>query len=296
MRLATFVAGGQDCLGLVRDGQITDVTAAIPNMMAFVQSGLEGRRIVEVAAARGPRIPIGEVQLRAPFPRPVKNILCLGLNYQDHVGESERAGYIPPTSPKTPLWFTKAVTSVCGPFDDIVIDPALSTKYDWEVELAVVIGKSGRDVPKERAFDMVFGYTAFNDFSVRDVQLRGTSPQWFLGKSYDHASPMGPWIVTADEIGTPPRLDLSCRVNGIEKQRSNTERFIFDIPAVIADITRLMTLEVGDIIATGTPAGVGISAEPPQFLSPGDILETEIAGIGTMRNRIVETAIRSARL
>ena len=287
MRLATFDERGIPRIGVVLDGEVADVTSVAPTMLAFVEGGAAAQERVRRAAETAPRRRLDQVKLLAPFPRPIKNILCLGLNYKDHVGESASAGFAAAALPKNPIWFTKAVTSVCGPYDDIVIDPAISAQYDWEVELAVVIGRSGRHISRERAFDHVHSYTVFNDFSVRDVQLRGSSAQWFLGKSYDNGSPMGPWLVTADEVAVPPKLQVTCRVNGVVKQDSNTELMIFDIPTAIADISRLMTLEPGDIIATGTPSGVGVAATPPEFLKPGDIMETEVEGIGVLRNRIV---------
>jgi 2-keto-4-pentenoate hydratase/2-oxohepta-3-ene-1,7-dioic acid hydratase in catechol pathway len=288
VRLASFSERGVARIGLVLDGEVADVTSVVPTMLAFVEGGTPIQDRVREAAKAAPRHRLGLVKLLAPFPRPIKNILCLGLNYKDHVGESARAGFAAAALPQNPIWFTKAVTSICGPYDDIVIDSAISTQYDWEVELAVVIGKSGRHISRERALDHVHSYTVFNDFSVRDVQLRGSSAQWFLGKSYDKGSPMGPWLVTADEVATPPRLQVACRVNGVVKQNSNTELLIFDIPTAIADISKLMTLEPGDIIATGTPSGVGVSAKPPEFLKSGDIMETEIEGLGVLRNRIVD--------
>ena len=288
MRLASFDERGIPRIGVVLDGEIADVTSVVPSMLAFVEGGVAIQDRVRRATQSAPRHRLDQVKLLAPFPRPIKNILCLGLNYKDHVGESAKAGFAAAALPKNPIWFTKAVTSVCGPYDDIVIDPAVSAQYDWEVELAVVIGKAGRHISKERAFDHVHSYTVFNDFSVRDVQLRGSSAQWFLGKSYDKGSPMGPWLVTADEIAQPPELQVTCRVNGVVKQDSNTALLIFDIPTAIADISMLMTLEPGDIIATGTPSGVGVSATPPEFLKRGDIMETEVEGIGVLRNRMVD--------
>ena len=226
--------------------------------------------------------------LLAPIPRPLKNIFCTGLNYSEHITEGADHTGADLQRPKYPVWFTKSSGSVCGPYDDITIEPRISTAYDWEVELAVVIGKAGRHVPRDKAYEHVHSYTVFNDFSVRDIQFRhGPPPQWFKGKSWDGGSPMGPWLVTPDELGDPRALRVVCRVNGVVKQDSHTSLMIFDIPALIADITEVLTLEPGDIISTGTPSGVGFARTPPEFLRDGDVMETEVEKIGVLRNRIV---------
>ncbi len=289
MRLATFAHQGGQRVGVVLKDEIADVTAVAPSMIALVEGGAAALDRVRGTMDKAPRVELDRVKLLAPFPRPIKNILCLGLNYKEHVAEGVRAGVrVDDNAPKYPVWFTKAVTSVCGPYDDIVIEPAVSTMYDWEVELMVVIGKTGRHISRERAFDHVHSYTVFNDFSVRDIQRRhGPPPQWFKGKSFDKASPMGPWLVTAEELGTPPKVRITCRVNGVTKQESSTELMMFDIPAAIADISEVITLEPGDVIATGTPAGVGFARTPPEFLKAGDVMETEIERIGVLRNKIV---------
>lgn len=256
-------------------------------MISLVQAGAAGLEEARKAAdSATTKLSLSDVTLLSPFPRPMKNILCLGLNYREHVAEGARAGVRDSgDAPKYPVWFTKAVTSVCGPYDDIRLDLDASDKYDWEVELAVVIGKEGRGIPKERAYEYVHSYTVFNDFSVRDWQRR--HGQWFKGKSFDHGSPMGPWLITPDELGDPANLQVTCRVNGEVKQDANTSEMIFDIPTSIADISQGMTLEPGDIISTGTPSGVGFARTPPEFLKAGDLMETEVERIGVLRNRIV---------
>jgi 2-keto-4-pentenoate hydratase/2-oxohepta-3-ene-1,7-dioic acid hydratase in catechol pathway len=261
----------------------------VPSMLALVEGGAEALTSVQAAADKAnERLALAQVRLLAPFPRPRKNILCLGVNYRAHGEEALRAlaphrTYEPP---KHPVWFTKAVTSVCGPYEDVELDPGLSQKYDWEAELAVVIGREGRHIPKERALEYVHSYTVFNDFSVRDFQL-DHGGQWFMGKSLDGASPMGPWLVTPDELGDAGKLRISCRVNGVTKQDANTAELIFDVPTVIADISQILSLEPGDVISTGTPAGVALGRNPPEWLKPGDVMETEIERIGTLRNRMV---------
>lgn len=230
-------------------------------------------------------VPLASVRLLAPIPRPRKNILCLGLNYADHAAESSAARGRELAVPEHLVVFTKAVTSVTGHDADIPYDSTVTTQLDWEVELAVVIGLSGRRIPEDHAMHHVFGYTVINDLSARDLQFR--HKQFFLGKSLDGSCPMGPWIVTADEVPDPQDLDLRCWVNGQLKQQGNTRQQIFTIAATIAALSRGMSLEAGDVIATGTPAGVGFARTPPEFLQHGDIVECEVAGVGRLRNRIV---------
>jgi 2-keto-4-pentenoate hydratase/2-oxohepta-3-ene-1,7-dioic acid hydratase in catechol pathway len=289
MKFATFKIGGSQGLGVVLGDEIADVTDAAPTMMALIKGGPKATERIQGLMNKAQRYRLDQINLLAPIPRPNKNILCLALNYKDHISEGMKAGTRDTDdAPKYPVWFTKAVTSVCGPFDDIIIEPAVSVQYDWEVELAVVIGKKGRHIPQEKAFDYVHSYTVLNDFSVRDIQRRhGPPPQWFKGKSFDKASPMGPWLVTADELGSPPNVQLRCSINGVLKQNAHTAQMIFDIPTLISDISEVMTLEPGDIISTGTPSGVGYARKPPEFLKNGDLMETEIEGVGTLRNRIV---------
>jgi 2-keto-4-pentenoate hydratase/2-oxohepta-3-ene-1,7-dioic acid hydratase in catechol pathway len=287
MRLATFEHLGQQYVGVVDGQQIVDVTSVAPSLVALVQGGAEALTAAKAAAAKGAKLALGQVCLVAPFPRPPKNILCLGVNYRAHGEEAARAGARPTAEPpKHPIWFTKAVTSVCGPHDDIELNLSLSQKYDWEAELAVVIGREGRHIPRDRALDYVHSYTVFNDFSVRDFQL-DHGGQWFMGKSLDRASPMGPWLVTPDELGDAGKLRICCRINGVTKQDANTSELIFDVTSVIADISQILTLEPGDVISTGTPAGVALGRNPPEWLKPGDVMETEIERIGTLRNRMV---------
>jgi 2-keto-4-pentenoate hydratase/2-oxohepta-3-ene-1,7-dioic acid hydratase in catechol pathway len=232
------------------------------------------------------RVAMSGLSLLAPIPRPRKNIICLGLNYLGHAQESQRAKGQEVKLLEHPVVFTKNVTAVTAPYADIPLDARVSEQMDWEVELAVVIGKPARRVPESDALDHVFGYTVVNDISARDIQFR--HQQFFLGKSLDHSCPMGPWIVTADELADAQNLDIACRVNGAIKQAANTREQLFGIARTISILSQSMPLEPGDVIATGTPEGVGFARKPPEFLRPGDVLESEIAGIGTLRNRIVE--------
>ncbi|MBI5033047.1 MAG: fumarylacetoacetate hydrolase family protein [Chloroflexi bacterium] len=245
-------------------------------MLTLIEQGVAGMH-----AARE-SIPLHQVKLLAPIPRPRKNIFALGRNYAEHAKESAaaRGEKVGP-----PVVFTKAPTTVNAPFGEIVVDPTLSVQVDWEVELAVIIGKRARKVSQSDALSYVFGYTVLNDVTARDLQNR--TSQFFVGKSIDGYCPMGPWIVTADEIPNPQNLNLKCSVNGVLKQEGNTNDMIYTVAFVIEDLSRMMTLEPGDIITTGTPAGVGFARKPPEFLKPGDVLESQVEKIGTMRNPII---------
>ena len=290
MKLVTYRHQGQQRIGVVVNDQVADVSSVAPDMNAFIAGGQAALAGARRLAETGQKTPLSQVELLAPIPRPLKNIFCLGLNYKEHVAEGAAAGVrATADAPEYPVWFTKAPTVVVGPYDEIVIEPQVSTQYDWEAELAVVIGRPARHVTRESALEYVHSYTIFNDFTVRDIQRRhGPPPQWFKGKSWDRGSPMGPWLVTPDELGDAETLRIACRVNGDTKQDSNTGLMIFNIATQIADITEVLTLEPGDIISTGTPPGVGFARKPPEFLKKGDLMETEIEKIGVLRNRIVE--------
>jgi 2-keto-4-pentenoate hydratase/2-oxohepta-3-ene-1,7-dioic acid hydratase in catechol pathway len=225
-------------------------------------------------------LPVGSVRLLAPVDPP-RNVFCMGLNYLAHVEES-------PTRqvPKEPVWFTKATTSIVGPEEDVVVDPALTSQLDWEVELAVVLRRGGRRIPASRALDHVLGYTVLNDLSARDVQF-ARGGQWFYGKSLDGLCPVGPVLVTSEEIPDPQDLELWLRVNGQVRQHGFTRDMIFSVAQAIEDLSRGITLLAGDVIATGTPAGMGFGQNPPVFLRHGDVVEAEISRIGVLRNRIV---------
>lgn len=257
---------------------IEQYATARESLQAIIQAAEQGK-LSEASYA------LQDVALAAPIPRPRKNIMCLAVNYTEHAKETAALrdhGGEPPTQP---VMFTKAPTTVNSPYGEIAIDPAVSSKIDWEVELGVILGKAGKNIREDDAMPYVFGYTVLNDVTARDLQSR--HKQFFKGKSLDGSCPMGPWIVTADEISDPHNLALRLRVNGEVKQDGNTKQMIFSIPDMIATLSAGMTLEAGDIIATGTPSGVGFSRVPPEFLQPGDIMESEIEGIGTLRNPIV---------
>src|SRR5215211_3645263 len=300
MRLVTYQRPGEARLGAIVGDRVVDLAGlaqaqgqSLPSdMLAFIDAGPEAwERAKKLLAAggqwpNGVSFPTGEVKLLAPIQRPRKNVICLGLNYAEHVAEGSRAMNLQRDLPKEPVYFTKPPTSVTGPDAPVYHDESVSTKMDWEAELAVVMGRGGKKIPKDRALEYVFGYTCFNDVSARDLQ-RARGGQWHLGKSLDTYGPMGPWIVTADEIPDPQVLDIACRVNGETKQSSNTRNMIFDVATCISDWSQGITFEPGDIIATGTPDGVGFARTPAEFMKPGDTVEIEIERIGVLRNPIV---------
>lgn len=229
-----------------------------------------------------------EVTLLAPIQKPRKNIIGIGLNYTEHVAESARTLDTTGKLPQKPIIFSKPPTTVTGTNTEIIKNTKLTSQLDWEVELAVVIGKHGKYVPKADALDYVFGYTVINDISARDCRREG---QWIVSKGQDTFAPMGPILVTKDEIENPHNLNLSLKVNGIEKQNSNTKFMLFNINDLIEDLSIVFTLEPGDIIATGTPAGVGAGRDPQEWLHHGDVVEASVEGIGTISNIVREVSL-----
>lgn len=282
MRLATFEFQSRVRIGAVSADSIVPLDGLAPDMLTLVEHSpralIDARSMVEAGSAR---LPLAQVRLLAPIPRPRKNIFAIGRNYAEHAKESAAARGEQVTPP---IFFTKAPTSVSGPFDSILVDPAVSVEVDWEVELAVIVGRRARKITRQEAPAYVFGYSVLNDVSARDVQHQ--TSQFFIGKSIDGYCPMGPWIVTADEIADPQNLTLRCRVNGQVKQEGNTGSMLYSIATILEELSRTLTLEPGDIIATGTPAGVGFARKPPEYLKPGDVLESEVEGIGVLRNPV----------
>jgi 2-keto-4-pentenoate hydratase/2-oxohepta-3-ene-1,7-dioic acid hydratase in catechol pathway len=310
MKLASFstTAIPKIRIGIVQDNEIIDVDLAaralnmIPHeqMLDLLDHYGQGMRelnaILDKAGDRrfsevktfteiGAVHNLSDIQLAAPIPRPRKNIMCLGWNFAEHAKETAIIRGQETKAPEYPVFFTKAPTTVNSPHGNIIIDPQVSVEIDWEVELAVIIGNGGKNISEEDALSHVFGYTVLNDVTARDLQSR--HKQFFKGKSIDGYCPMGPWIVTADEIKDPQQLVVRLRVNGITKQEGNTSMMIFPIRIIIASLSKGMTLEPGDIIATGTPSGVGFARNPPEFLKAGDVMETEVEGIGILRNVVV---------
>jgi 2-keto-4-pentenoate hydratase/2-oxohepta-3-ene-1,7-dioic acid hydratase in catechol pathway len=226
-----------------------------------------------------------EITLLAPIQKPRKNIIGIGLNYTEHVAESARTLDTTGKLPQKPIIFSKPPTTVTGPNTAVLLNPKLTQQLDYEVELAVVISKRGKYVAPENALDYVFGYTIINDISARDCRREG---QWIVSKGQDTFAPMGPYLVTKDEIAQPHNLNLSLKLNGVEKQNSNTKLLLFNINALIEDLSTVFTLEAGDIIATGTPAGVGAGRNPQEWMKDGDVMECYVEGIGTIVNTIRE--------
>jgi 2-keto-4-pentenoate hydratase/2-oxohepta-3-ene-1,7-dioic acid hydratase in catechol pathway len=295
MKLVTFspLPSGDPRPGLVvGDKRIVDIPAALgsdadtSSMLGIIRAGetmLARLRELEKKAPAA-ALALADVRLHAPIPRPAKNVFCVGWNYLEHFEEGAKKLQENRELPKWPVFFSKATTAVTGPFDTIPYDAKISTSLDWEVELGMIIGTPGKNITEGDAMRHVFGYTVVNDVTWRDLQRRHGG-QWHKGKSLDGTCPMGPWIVTADSID-PNDLRVTCRVNGVAKQDSSTKFLYFKLPRLIVDLSMGQTLEAGDIISTGTPEGVGFARTPPEFMKPGDLLETEIEGIGTMRNPI----------
>jgi len=278
MRYLTFSAPGETAprLGILEGDRV----ATLPGtLIDLIRAGGAATGLKASGYHR-----VDEIRWHAPIPRPSKNVFCVGRNYLTHIEEGARARGVEVKIPAAPVFFTKAPTAVTGPFDDIPWDRSVTQQVDWEAELGVVIGKTGRNIPKAAALDHVFGYTVINDVTARDVQNRHF--QFFKGKTLDGFCPIGPVVVTPDEFGQPHGKHLSLKVNGVLKQNGNTRDMIFAVDAIIASLSHGMTLEAGDIIACGTPDGCGFGRTPPEFLQDGDIMETAIEGIGEMRNRI----------
>jgi 2-keto-4-pentenoate hydratase/2-oxohepta-3-ene-1,7-dioic acid hydratase in catechol pathway len=282
MRLCTFRDRGEARVGAVIEEEVVDLAVAAPDlpreMCALLAAGAPALRAAAEAAARSvPRVALASVQLCAPILRPPK-FLAIGLNYADHVAE---AGL---EVPKIPTVFNKQSTCAVGPHDAIHM-PRVSSALDYEGELGFVIGRRCRHVPRRRAHEVIAGYLIVDDVSVRDWQLR--VPTWTMGKSFDTHGPLGPWITTADEVGDPHGLRLRTWVNGDLRQDSNTKNLIFDCTALVEHLSSAFTLEPGDVIATGTPGGVGIAMKPPKLLSVGDVVRIEIDGLGALENPVV---------
>ena len=277
MKLATMtVDGGAPEIGLVKGDQVVRLKQALPglptSMIELIARWDAVRGDVERATDEAATLPMARVQLLPPISNPGK-IMAMGLNYADHVREGGAA------MPQHQIWFAKCVSAVHAPFAPIQV-PKVSDAVDYEVEMVFVVGKRGRHISRAAAPGHVFGYCVGNDVSVRDWQLR--TPQGILGKSFDTHAPFGPWITTADEVGDPHRLDIRCLVNGDVRQNSNTREFIFDVYEQIAYLSQSMTLEVGDVIYTGTPGGVGVAMKPPIYLKAGDRVRCEIDGLGAI--------------
>jgi 2-keto-4-pentenoate hydratase/2-oxohepta-3-ene-1,7-dioic acid hydratase in catechol pathway len=291
MKLATFSHSGRARVGLVHDDQVLDLVAAEPELpttlLELLTGGADALALVKRAAARtGYRLALRDVQLLAPIPRPGK-VLAIGVNYADHIAEMGRE------KPEHPTVFNKQTTCVTGPHSPIHL-PRVSSALDYECELAIVIGRRCRHVPKERAREVIAGYCAMNDLTVRDWQVH--SPTWTIGKSFDTHGPLGPWLTTADAVQDPHALGLRTFVNGEPRQDSNTRNLVFNCFDLVAYLSTAFTLEPGDVISTGTPGGVGAAMKPPRWLVAGDVVRVEIDQLGVLENQVVPEPADSALL
>ncbi|MGZ3276703.1 MAG: fumarylacetoacetate hydrolase family protein [Caulobacteraceae bacterium] len=299
MKFVTFARGGAHAVGLWLEGkgvldlqlaaELAGETLEAPDMIAFIAAGDAAMAVAKTLAANPPAdalYPASEVTLLAPIPRPRKNVFCVGRNYMEHVHEGDRMFNRDPSIPTVPNLFSKAPTTVVGPDADVLYPVKVTQAFDYEIELGVIIGKGGKDIPREKALEHVFGYTIINDVTARDLQR--THVQWFKGKTLDTTCPMGPWIVDAAEIGDPKSMELTFLLNGEQRQHASTAQMIFDVPAVIESLSAGLTLEPGDVIASGTPSGVGFGMEPKGLMKGGDVMECRISKIGVLKNRVVE--------
>ncbi len=282
MRLVRFNEGGRPQLGVIGGDAVVSLAGLsprYPTMLSIIAGGEEALDAVRIALAVSEKtVPLEQVTLLAPIERPGK-FLAIGMNYRKHIEEVKRLGG---SAPQNQFWFNKQTSCIVGPFDDT--DPGASEKLDYEVELGVIIGKAAKNVSVEDARNHVFGYLVCNDVSARDWQAH--SPTFTVGKSFDTHGPIGPWIVTADEIPDPHSLGLRCYVNGELRQDSNTSELVFNVWDQISYLSHAFTLEAGDLLATGTPGGVGLAMVPPCFLQNGDVVRCEVDGIGAIENRV----------
>jgi 2-keto-4-pentenoate hydratase/2-oxohepta-3-ene-1,7-dioic acid hydratase in catechol pathway len=273
MRIVRYDYAGQVGVGTVRGPELVPCAESLDEIIA-------GTGPTPVAAA----IPLEDVKLLAPVAESSRGMFCFGINYVDH--QIESAKHFSAEVPKNPIIFFKTPSALADPHGELELDPLVSTEFDWEVELGVVIGKAGRNIAPDDVAQYIFGYTVVNDVTARDLQKQFS--QWHIGKNIDRATPVGPWIVTADEIAYPPNLEVTMRVDGVEKQRAATADMIFDLTEQICTLSRYLELLPGDIIATGTPSGVGFTRTPPEFLTPGSVAEAEISSIGMLVNVVSE--------
>lgn len=285
MKIVRFDVEEKTRLGVVQGDGVIDLASlgvTHGDILKLISDGRQGlERIARQLDKAAAQFPLEAIRLLAPIPRPGK-YLAIGMNYRKHAEEAERLGI---ARPKQQLWFNKQTSCIAGPYDDIEI--GVTEKLDYEVELGVVIGKPAKGVSEAQAREHIFGYVVANDVSARDWQMH--SPTFTVGKSFDTHGPIGPWIVTADEIEDPHSLDVRCLVNGSVRQSSNTSELIYNIYQQIAYLSTAFTLESGDLLATGTPEGVGIGRQPPVFLQPGDVVRCEVAQIGAIENHVVRT-------
>jgi 2-keto-4-pentenoate hydratase/2-oxohepta-3-ene-1,7-dioic acid hydratase in catechol pathway len=267
--------------GVIEGESVRPFGADVHSLDAFIALTLAER--AAAVAKLGAPVPLASVKLHAPL-HPKKNVFCVGRNYLAHAEEGARVRGEKLDLPDVPTYFSKAPTAIAGPDQVLELSSDVSPKYDWEAELGVVIGTTARDVPEADALSVIFGYMCLNDVTARDLQR--SHIQWFKGKSLDNSCPIGPWIVDAADVGDAQKLDIKLRVNGVEKQSSNTSKMIFNLKQIIANLSHGITLHPGDIIASGTPEGVGFARVPPEYLKDGDVMEVEIEKVGILRNAV----------
>ena len=279
MKLITYLEDGREKVGALTADEMSVRPLPFPDMTAAIEAGRDA------LVPAGEPVGLEKVALLAPIPRPRQDVICLGMNYLDHAKEAAQYDKEAFAREKpVAVYFSKRVTEAVAPEGYIDSHPGLVQRLDYEAELAVIIGKTAKNVPAEKAGEYIFGYTVLNDVSARDQQTG--HKQWYFGKGLDGFTPMGPCILTADEVAFPPALDIACRVNGEERQRARTDGLITSVADTIAELSSGMTLLPGTVIATGTPAGVGMGLDPPRFLKPGDVVECEIERIGLLRNTV----------
>jgi 2-keto-4-pentenoate hydratase/2-oxohepta-3-ene-1,7-dioic acid hydratase in catechol pathway len=299
MKFVCFKDADRMAMGLLLADQVLELAAAAKlsgdkadysSMLAIIRGGDQTLRAARQLAANSGKLsaasrPLAGLRLLAPIGQLQRNAFCVGRNYVDHVKEGAKVMGVDLKLPVVPQFFTKATHTLNAPNGDVRLDEKLTKSFDYEVELAVIIGRGGRDISAEQAMSHVFGYSVANDFTARDLQRR--HDQWFKGKSLDTTLPLGPCIVDAEEIGDPTTLELSLPVKGEERQRAHVSQMIFNIPTIISSLSAGLTLEAGDVIATGTPSGVGFAMTPPRPLKAGDVVVTRVDRIGELHNRIV---------
>lgn len=285
MKFLTYLEGDRERVGVLSDdGARVHPLAEFADMTALIETYPGNKAALAQKAAQPGGVPLEKVTLQAPIPQPRHDLICVGQNYLKHAMESAKFKGIPFKKAEQPVYFGKRVNRALGNGEAICSHRDFTDKLDYEVELGVVIGRRCDHIKADEVFNSIFGYTIINDVSARDVQF--AHDQFFFGKSLDGFTPIGPWIVTADEFANPPHLQVKSRINGETRQDDNTEDFLFDIPYLVSQLSRGIVLEPGDMIATGTPAGVGMGFEPPKYIGPGDVVECEIEGIGILRNPV----------
>jgi 2-keto-4-pentenoate hydratase/2-oxohepta-3-ene-1,7-dioic acid hydratase in catechol pathway len=287
-----YVDGAPQTGAVVADGRaFAPLPAALGTLDDIVRGGPEALAAAQAALAAASVVPLADVRLAAPLTRFNRDVLCTGWNYWDHFYESsgKREGQ-DVDRPERPTFFTKGPDTVIGPTDDVAFDAQLSQKWDYEAEVALVIGRDGRSIPEERAWEHVFGFCIANDVSQRDLQ-RAHGGQWLKGKSIDHTMPFGPWITTVDEVSDPYDLQIVCELNGEIMQNASTAQVAFRFERLIAELSQGMTLRAGDVLLTGTPSGIGNAREPQVFLNDGDMVVTKVNGLGELRNNVVAVAL-----